>query len=186
MIKPYVESFARQVLKTSGSLDLCYLPCVPLNGLSDGDCFRLIQDHAKANGGMPVLGWAIWEYPKVMIEAEFHSVWQASDGVLHDIVPRKQPPIRILFVRDARRSYAGRQVDNVRKPLTNDKEVKEFLALHRRMFKLQNAGDLADYYGPMQGKITAEMIAIDEQQQIIQEKILERYGAWLPEPRASH
>ena len=132
-----------------------------------------------------MLGWAIWEYPKVFIEAEFHSVWQAPDGVLHDLVPRQQPPVRILFVRDPRRRYVGRQVDNVRKPLTNDKNVKEFLALQGRMFALQNEGDLADYHGPLEDIITPEMIAIDQQQQFVQQKIVERYGAWLPEPRAS-
>lgn len=186
MIKPYVESFARQVVNTTGSVDLSYLPCAPLNRLSDSDCFPWIEEHAKTNGGMPVLGWAIWEYPKAFIEAEFHSVWQSPDGMLHDLVPRHQPPIRILFVRDPRRRYSGRQVDNIRKPLTNDKDVKELLLLHSRMFKLQNEGDLADYHGSMEGKITPEMIAVDQQQQVVEEKILKRYGAWLPEPRTSH
>jgi len=186
MIKPYVESFGRQVVKTTGSVDMTYLPCVPINRLSNGDCFPWIEDYARTNGGMPVLGWAIWEYPKVFIEAEFHSVWQAPDGELHDLVPRQQPPIRILFVRDPRRRYAGRQVDNIRKPLTNDKDVKEFLLLHRRMFELQNAGDLADYHGPLEDIITSEMIAVDQQQQLVGQKLFERYGPWLPEPRTSN
>ena len=124
IIKPYVKSFARQVVNTAGDVELSYLPCVPLNRLSDGDCFPCVEEHAKTNGGVPVLGWAIWEYPKAFIEAEFHSVWQAPDGKLHDVVPRQEPPVRILFVRDPRRLYSGRQVDNIRKPLTNDKAVR--------------------------------------------------------------
>jgi hypothetical protein len=181
IIKPHVEAFARKVIGTSGIVELSYLPCRPLNRISDGDCFPWVEDHAKTNGGMPVLGWAIWEFPKVFIEAEFHSVWLAPDGVLHDIVPRQQPPIRILFVRDPRRRYLGRQVDNVRKALTHDKNVEEFLRLKHKMFRLQNEGDLADYHGPIESILTREMIAVDEQEQLVGQKLFNRYGPWLPE-----
>ena len=43
------------------------------------------------------MGWRIWEWYGVMIEAEFHTIWESSDGILHDITPAPQEIGRTLF-----------------------------------------------------------------------------------------
>lgn len=106
-----------------------------------------MAEHVAEHGGESVVGWAIWEVPGVYIEAEFHSVWRASDGALHDLTPRPTPLDSILFLPDPSRQYRGRQVDNVRQPLVEDRDVFRYLYLGKRIFELTNAGPLADQHG---------------------------------------
>ena len=181
IIKPYVKAFARQIIRTNGDVDLYYIECTPLQGLPKGECFPIVEEHAKANGGCGVLGWAIWERPKVFIEAELHMVWETPDKTLKDIATRQAPTRRILFLRDPNRRYDGRQMDNVRKALTHDKDVKHFLSLFQRKHRLWNEGELADYHGDMADEITPEMIKIEEEIAMFEMKITQRYGIWMPE-----
>ena len=50
-------------------------------------------------------------------------------------------------VPDPRARYAGRQVDNVRVPLSSDPRVRQFIYLCQRRFELENTGALADQHG---------------------------------------
>ncbi|MCL2076033.1 MAG: zinc chelation protein SecC [Betaproteobacteria bacterium] len=138
LIKPYVQSFAREVVADG---DAVFVPCRPVNDAPYNECFLLIEEQVARMGGVPVFGWAIREFPKIMLEAEFHAVWRSPDGELVDISPRPSSPDRILFVADAERIYRGRQVDNIRKPLTKDKDVHRFITLARERFRLLNQGE---------------------------------------------
>ncbi|SKB00171.1 hypothetical protein SAMN02745166_03084 [Prosthecobacter debontii] len=177
IIKPYVISFARQVVR-SIDIELGYIPCAPLDRLSDGDCFPTIEARVSSHGGQAVIGWAIWERAKVLIEAEFHSVWQSPDGVLHDIVPRTEPIPRILFLRDPHRRYQGRQVNNIRKPLAHDKDVKEFVRIFDTAHRLWNEGELAEYHGQVDLMKHPKILAIEREKEAICMKIEQRYGPW--------
>lgn len=66
-------------------------------------CNDGVYEKVKADGGSPVFGWAIWEWPKIMFTAEFHTVWQDDNGNLFDITPKPKGEKQILFVAD--RSY---------------------------------------------------------------------------------
>ncbi|MDG9854134.1 hypothetical protein N7403_09750 [Pseudomonas nitroreducens] len=114
------------------------------------ECFNIVPEHIVIHGGKQLTGWALWEVPGVFIEAEFHCVWQDADGVLHDLTPRPIPFERILFLPDSRREYRGRQVDNVRQALVNDRDVFRFLYLAKRIVEITNAGDLAYQHGEIQ------------------------------------
>lgn len=177
IIKPYVTSFARNV---TGMVDvhLTYIACTPLNRLSDSDCFPFVESHIAEHGGERVIGWVIWERPKVFMEAEFHAVWKAPDGSLHDIVPRRLPIPRILFLCDPRRHYKGVQVNNVRKALTNDKNVKEFIRVFDLSHRLYNEGDLAEYHGPINLLEHPKLYAIEREKAAICQKIDQSYGPW--------
>lgn len=145
LIKPYVISFARQVV--SDCAPPFYIPCVPLHGSQQNECFSLVERQVKLKGGNAVLGWTIWERPKVFIEAEFHAVWRAPDGGFHDLAPRRLPIPRTLFVLDHRRKFNGTQVDNVRKALATDRDVKQYLNLMKESYRLLNEGDLEHQFG---------------------------------------
>lgn len=123
------------------------VPHLPLAGKPQLECFQTVAEYVAGHGGESVIGWAIWEVPGVYIEAEFHSVWRTSDGVLHDLTPRPIPLDSILFLPDPDREYRGRQVDNVRQPLVHDRDVFRYLYLATRIFELTNAGPLADQHG---------------------------------------
>jgi hypothetical protein len=178
IIKPYVTSFARFVVREV-DVDLGYIFCTPNDRLSDGDCFPCIDQRVASMGGEAVLGWAIWERPKVFIEAEFHAVWKSPEGVLHDIVPRRLPVQRILFLRDPHRRYNGVQVNNFRRALTHNKDVKELIRIFDTAHRLWNEGELAEYHGELDLMKHPKLLAIERDKRAICEKIDKMYGPWL-------
>lgn len=177
LIKPYVISFSRQVMGKDDAMPF-YIPCAPLHDFPHNECFSLVESYVELHGGNMVLGWAIWEHPKLFIEAEFHAVWCAPDGSYLDISPRSHDVQRVLFIPDVRKKYYGTQVDNIRKSLTKDKNVKHFLFLRSEFFHLLNEGDLKHQFGDI--RFTPEMLANEKESSILIEKLLRHYGHCLP------
>ena len=169
-------SFARQVVGADASP--FYINCSPLQDALENDCFPLIENYVARHGGTSVFGWAIWERPKVFIEAEFHAVWCAPDGSYLDLSPRPLPIPRILFLPNHNRKYNGAQVNNIRKALTKDKDVQRFLSLSDHWFRLINKGELKY---KREVKKTPEMFAVERERTALNLKLLYRYGPWLPE-----
>lgn len=99
-ITPAITAFA-QTLDAGAA---AFLPVVnePL-GLY-GWCSDGVREKVKQDGGRCIFGWTIWEWPKVLLTAEFHSVWENAEGALLDITPKPRGEPRILFVPDM--SYA--------------------------------------------------------------------------------
>ena len=94
-----------------------------------------------------IVGWAIWEWPGVFIEAEFHAVWASPEGQLVDFAPRSLRSSHVVFLPDPSRKYEGRQVDNIRKPLVRHNDLIRYLFIFRRRFEILNKGDLAFQLG---------------------------------------
>lgn len=118
---------------------------IPQTGNVNLDCFDNVLKHIRVHGGYMQLGWRIWEWPKIMIEAELHAVWESIGGELVDITPCGFQ--KILFLPDNKRIYIGRQVDNIRHALVDDIELNEFIKNCQNIFQLINKGTLADKYG---------------------------------------
>jgi hypothetical protein len=135
--EPHVGAFCTSI---AAGVEAVRVPCRPLAGVPLNECFSILPDYIASHGGSQVIGWAVWERPRVFIEAEFHAVWRSPDGELVDIVPRARQFDEILFLPDAARPYTGRQVDNVRRALVNDNDVKRFLFLFHRQFEILNTG----------------------------------------------
>lgn len=127
--------------------DPMYLPVEPVPNGEINDCFSVVARHIEKNGGSIQYGWAIWFIPGLLMEAEFHAVWKAPDGHLVDLMLRPLPFTRIMFLADPHRVYHGRQVDNIRVPLSKDPRVREFVFLAEARFRLMNEGDLANKHG---------------------------------------
>ena len=176
LIKPYVTSFCRSIVTEPQPV---YVPVRPLAGAPENECFSILPRHVAQHGGEQVIGWAIWEWPRVYIEAEFHAVWRQPDGELLDPTPKIAPIPRILFLQDPRRAYNGRQVDNIRKPLDRDPAIKRFCDLSTAMHREQNRGELADYHGPI--VFTETMQRIDRERQELGMLLQRRYGRNPPE-----
>jgi hypothetical protein len=177
IIKPYVISFCRGFVADPHPV---YVPVLPLKKVSANDCFNIVPQHVAANGGEQVTGWAIWEWPRVLIEAEFHCVWRKEDGTLIDISPKTVRMPRIVFVIDPVRSYTGRQVNNIRRPLDRDPAIKRFCDLSTRLHNALNEGDLAYFHGEVELSEAATRDELERRE--LQKRIQQKYGANSPEP----
>ncbi len=130
------------------------------------DCFAVVQRCVERDGGAPCYGWQIWEWPLVMIEAEFHAVWKDRRGDLHEVTPKQVLVQNILFLPDPVRTYQGRQINNIRRPLSSESDVAEFIAAAEREFEFINRGDRADQHGAL----VLEGPDADEYDQIVKSK----------------
>jgi len=142
--KKYVISFCRKVCIGSKSM---YVIVEPLPNKPVNECFSIVPEHVASHRGKQKFGWAIYHWPRVFIEAEFHCVWERPDGVLIDITPKAFHFDKILFLPDPHRHYEGFQVDNIRKAISNDPLVKSFIDLAAERFREMNKGDLAYQHG---------------------------------------
>jgi len=176
LIKPYVLRFCRSIVPDAAPV---YVPCRPLLGAPANECFPLVERQAASVGGERVFGWSVWEWPRVFIEAEFHAVWKQPDGSFLDITPKSLPIPRVLFVPDPKRAYHGRQIDNIRLPLCNDKAVKRFCEVSALIFKELNTGALADVYGEVLASEQCTRYIIEKERVLA--TLRGRYGVNHPE-----
>jgi hypothetical protein len=124
-----------------------YVNAEPNNDAPRNECFPIVNQLVETSGGQAVVGWSLWELPTVFVEAEFHCVWQKSDGSLLDVTAKSAPCTRILFLPDSRRQYEGKQVNNVRRPIRDDIALRTYLATFDAEFELMNRGERAEQHG---------------------------------------
>lgn len=172
----HVTEFCNSLASGSTALTV---RCEPLLHEPYNECFAIVPKQIAAQGGVQLTGWAIWEVPGVYIEAEFHAVWQRPDGEVIDITPRPFVSDCILFLPDTKRQYAGRQVDNVRKPLVRDNDLVRFFFLLRRRFEILNQGDLANQHGEISlpRKAMREFTDLEKEMTKLQRRLYRRYAA---------
>lgn len=130
------------------------------------DCFETVERQVCAHGGSACYGWALWEWPRLFLEAEFHAVWRDSDETLHDIAPRAGDSRTLLFLPDPARVFDGRRVKSVRKPISRDPAVAGFLRACDEEFALINRGARA-----FMRNVALQGSELGELQQIWQRKI---------------
>lgn len=151
--KSFVKSFCRRVVPGGSPV---YVKFEPLAGEPMRECFSIVPKQIESQGGVQRIGWAIWYLRGILIEAEFHCVWEREDGVLVDLTPRRRCYKRTLFLPDPSRQYEGVQVNNIRQALSKDPLVHRFLWLKDEFFRITNEGDLAyEKCIPMTARIVA-------------------------------
>jgi hypothetical protein len=169
IIKPYVLSFCRQISEQEPT----FVPLRPLVGKPPDECFTIIPEHIVAYGGKQHIGWSIWEWPKVFIEAEFHCIWESPEGNFIDLTPKRFTGGQILFLPDPKKQYKGIQVDNIRKSLSRNKDIDRLLLLHRQKHLLLNEGDLANQkVVPFDERIPK----IEQEMAYLEFKLIRKYG----------
>ncbi len=124
-----------------------YLTVQPEADAVVNECFLNVEARIARAGGHMLCGWQSWEWPHVMVEAEFHAVWVSSEGQFVEITPKPQGEATILFVPDVRRTYAGVAVDNVRLPMRDDLLVRHFIKASEAIVQVMNRGERASQYG---------------------------------------
>jgi hypothetical protein len=108
-----------------------YLTVRPEPGAAVNGCFSNVQAKSARDGGRMLCGWQLWEWPQVLVEAEFHAVWLSPQGQVREITPKPHGESSVLFVPDERRGYEGRIVDNVRMALQDDQLIEHFIRVSR-------------------------------------------------------
>jgi hypothetical protein len=126
-----------------------YVEVVPDRDASMNECFPNVTAKVEREGGAMLIGWSIWESPGLFVEAEFHAVWRSPEGALIDITPKPARSDNILFLPQPGATYAGRQMNNVRRALGVDSEVEAYLRMHDAMFEFMNRGERAGQHGAM-------------------------------------
>src|SRR5258708_27145118 len=105
-----------------------FLAIKPDVGCAPSDCFENVRRKVEREGGRIQYGWALWEWPKVFIEAEHHSVYESVTGPAWvDITPCAEGSRRRLFLPDDDAPYAfqdeGLRRDNIRMALSDDPDI---------------------------------------------------------------
>lgn len=173
---PHVIGFCSEIVSENSPVSVI---CEPDFSQPENECFVVVEQRTSKLGGEHVFGWAIWESPRVFIEAEFHSVWRSPEGDLIDISPRPYNFPNTTFLPDPNRKYEGRQNDNVRRALVDDRDVVRFLYLASKRHKIMNSGDLANKHGyvSLTKKQSRELKKVVKEATALELKISRKYSA---------
>lgn len=137
------------------------------------ECFINVSKKVLSNGGRAIIGWAIWELPKIIIEAQFHSIWESPEGKFVDITPRKGNFDKVLFIEDPNLTYEGYQRNNVRIPLYQFEPIRDFIAIEDRKYEILNKNERRFQHGKIKltGAEANEMRKLDYAKMLLEMKI---------------
>ena len=109
------------------------------------DCFFNVRRRIGREGGSIRFGWALWEWPRVFIEAEHHAVFAPPDDEpWQDVTPCEIPGCRRrLFLPDDTAVYdfenEGRLRDNVRMALSSSPLVQAMFDASAERVRILNS-----------------------------------------------
>jgi hypothetical protein len=101
------------------------------------ECFENLKIKIKKDGGRIKYGWTIWECPHILIEAEFHGIWVSPKNDEIDITPYWVNIKKILFLPDDTRKYEGKRVDNIRRSISKNPLVLQFIKACEEVFEFE-------------------------------------------------
>lgn len=104
------------------------------------DCIEIVRRLTTEHGGESVLGWALWEWPRVIVEGEFHAIWKTPAGTYVDATPRSDGDKSVLFLPDPTAVVDTWQKDNVRVPVAHRREILDFIEIKERIHRARNRG----------------------------------------------
>ncbi len=125
--------------KVSRNSNLVFIDVAPAPNAVVEECFENVNRHAEKYTGSAVYGWNIFVWPRVWVEMEAHAVWRDSNGVLHDITPRRDNEKVVLFLEDKNATYKGLRQDNLRFSLSTMPIVHKMIAVAEQMFNVRFA-----------------------------------------------
>ncbi|HDZ9207825.1 TPA: SEC-C domain-containing protein [Vibrio cholerae] len=140
-IDEVVMVFCKEVVAGSNPY---YVNVLPDSWAKPNECFHNVARKVEVEQGDIVYGWQVWIWPGIFIEAEFHAIWQSPSGEFIDITPKQCNSSNILFIPAPKLKYHGSHVDNIRKNLSQNKLVDDFILLSMCHFQLLYAGKNAE------------------------------------------
>jgi hypothetical protein len=120
-----------------------FLPVTAEAGCNPADCFENVRKKVAKAGGRIQFGWAIWEWPQVIVEAEHHAVFDPGTGEpWQDITPCNLGHTRRLFLPDDCATYdftnEGYRRGNVQLALSDDPDIATLIKAVRRRTQFYN------------------------------------------------
>ncbi|MGB3314932.1 MAG: hypothetical protein WBB85_11010 [Albidovulum sp.] len=152
-----------------------------LNGSREAACHLNALKAVDAWGGEAVTGWAIWQWQKVMLQAEHHCVWKDVSGRLFDVTPQRCGEAKIVFCVDSSASFdpSGRsRRDNVRKNISDMPEVDSLISLEaaKRKLMMSDCWFEGDQLVCRYDEIA--VAALQDNIELLTSVIVERVGIW--------
>ncbi len=132
-----------------------YIPVAEAMNSKAGDCYRNVQKVVANKGGERILGWNIWIWTNILIEAEAHAVWKNTNGEYIDVTPHSDGEKQILFLPDTSLQYEGKLIKSIRQPLTSSQLVADFVEVTSKLEEIKRnssgntvelPGDLVQHY----------------------------------------
>lgn len=173
--KDKIASFIINFCKTISNEAPVIVPLRPVCREPLNHCVITVPEHIRANGGKEEYGWCIHIWKRVLIEAEFHCIWINPSGELIDLTHKREKGNHIIFLPDQNMKYDGRQVNNIRKALTPDPLIKNYINMWNEYFRYTNDGDLAYYHGELPA-MPQEFYALNKNMLIVEQALIKRYG----------
>ncbi len=140
----HVRLFCNELVP--GGVPITFNPVVAPQ-TSVNDCVSLVNRAVENDGGERIDGWALWECPRVLIEAEYHCVWRTPEGKLQDLSPLPPGITHRLFILDPNLVYEEKQINNVRRSLGSHPSVQKLIDAYDAYFEVLNRGERACQYG---------------------------------------
>src|ERR1700722_2574688 len=81
-----IDAGVRAFCLKLGGLEAVHVPVCPAPGAETGFCFANVEAQIARFGGRQAFGWAIWK-SRVVLLAEFHSIWIPPSGEAVDPTP---------------------------------------------------------------------------------------------------
>ena len=123
-LSPAIVSFCREI---SPDHVASRVPVRPDANAIPNECFHNVTARVSLEGGTIIYGWAIWEWPRVLIEAEHHAVWE-KNGVVLDITPHSMQEAQIVFDPGRVYDFAGKKrVINLKRSLGELESVDNWI-----------------------------------------------------------
>jgi len=124
------DAIRRLCAEISPGQEPAFVRALPDTSAVPNECFNNVSRKVSLHGGSIVYGWAIWEWPRVFVEAEHHAVWLKGRHMV-DITPHTPPCEEILFLPDPKRiyDYDGRKrLINIKRAFGNFPAAEAWIA----------------------------------------------------------
>lgn len=115
-----------------------FVPVEPVYGAEVSRCHVNVADHVRAQGGVPVFGWIIWQ-SRVMLHAEAHCNWLSPQGQLIDITPKADREPKVLFLADTGMTWDGRVIASRRAARIDDPTIRQLIQVHDEIGELRSS-----------------------------------------------
>jgi len=133
-VSPEIRTFCESLVNGSEAV---YVEYVQHAHALPNECFDNVSHLVRERGGTMLLGWTIWEWESVLLEAEWHAVWEDQDRGLHDPTPKADGESRVLFLPARDAVDDGSVTPSRHQALREWEEVAEYIATCRRISDFQ-------------------------------------------------
>ena len=141
-----IIEFGKKVYNAS---ELEYIVVQPDVNATYNNCFPNVDGVVETKGGVCILGWSIWKWRNILIEAEAHAIWLSPEGKKIDVTPHIGEENKILFLQDNSLKYDGNIIPSIRQPLSESKLVSDYIKLAERREKIMIESEGNTYSLPL-------------------------------------